>query len=291
MSQIKKITVSNTEISIMLQAGENDFISLTDMAKGSGDSSRAADIIKNWIRNRSTIEFLGTWESLYNPNFKVVEFDHFKKEAGLPTFTMSVNNWVESTHAIGIKSRPGRNGGTFAHKDIAFEFGAAISPVFKLYLIKEYQRLKESESHPLVKQWDVRRLLSKTNYLLHTDAIKENIIPKLSISKTKEYIVYANEADMLNLALFGYTAKDWEDANPTLSKKLNMRDTASINQLIVLSNMESYNSEMIKNGVPRDIRFSVLHKMAKEQLKTLDKNNAEQQFRKLSSSEGNTLKE
>ena len=279
---MKKITVNDTEITIMMQANENDFISLTDMAKGAGDSSRAADIIKNWIRNRSTIEFLGTWESLYNPDFKVVEFDHFKKEAGLPTFTMSVNNWVESTNAIGIKSKPGRYGGTFAHKDIAFEFGAAISPVFKLYLIKEYQRLKEAENNPLVRQWDVRRILSKTNYQLHTDAIKENIIPQLSISKKKEYIVYATEADMLNLALFGCTARDWEEANPELADKMNMRDTASINQLVVLSNMESYNSEMIKNNIPRDVRFDTLQRMAKEQLAHLDKNNAEQKFKRLS---------
>lgn len=283
MSPTKKITVNNTEISVLIQSNENDYICLTDMVKSKDDNSRAADVIKNWIRSRSTIEFLGTWETIYNPDFKVVEFDHFKKEAGLPTFTMSVSNWVEKTNAIGIVSKSGRYGGTYAHKDIAFEFGAAISPAFKLYLIKEYQRLKEAESNPLIQQWDVKRILSKTNYQLHTDAIKENIIPRLSISKAKEYIVYASEADMLNLALFGYTAKDWEEANPELSKKLNMRDTASINQLVVLSNMESYNSEMIKNGIPRDVRFSVLHRMAKEQLQLLNRNNAEHRFRKLSS--------
>lgn len=265
----------------MLQGKEDDYICLTDMARYK-DKERTDYIIQNWLRSRSTIEYLGVWEQLNNPNFNPIEFDGFRNEAGSNSFTLTPKQWVDKTNAIGIKSKAGRYGGTYAHKDIAFNFGMWLSPTFQLYVVKEYQRLKQEESNPLIQQWDVKRILAKTNYLLHTDAIKENIIPRLSISKKKEYIIYADEADMLNLALFGYTAKDWVEANPELSKKLNMRDTASINQLVVLSNMESYNSEMIKNGIPRDVRFNVLHRMAKEQLQSLDKNNAEYRFRKLS---------
>lgn len=281
MSPTKIIKVNDTNISVMLQGKEDDYICLTDMARYK-DKERTNYIIQNWMRARSTIEYLGVWEQLNNPNFKSIEFDAFKTESGSNTFTLTPKQWIEKTNAIGIISKAGRYGGTYAHKDIAFNFGMWLSPTFQLYVVKEYQRLKQEESNPLIQQWDVKRILAKTNYLLHTDAIKENIIPRLSISKKKEYIIYANEADMLNLALFGYTAKDWEEANPELSKKLNMRDTASINQLVVLSNMESYNSEMIKNGIPRDVRFNVLHRMAKEQLQSLDKNNAEYRFRKLS---------
>lgn len=289
MTKTRKIIVQSTEISVLLTGKEDDYICLTDMVKGKDDASRAADIIKNWIRNRSTIEFLGTWELLYNPNFKVVEFDHFKKEAGLPTFTMSVSNWVEKTNAIGIVSKSGRYGGTYAHRDIAFEFGAAISPAFKLYLIKEYQRLKEAESNPLIEQWDVKRLLSKTNYTLHTDAIK-SMIPKYGLSKFRQKLIYATEADMLNIILFGCTAEDWRDTNPELAKKgLNVRDTATINQLIVLSNIEAMNSELIKQKVERKKRMMFLHRVAKEQLSVLDKNNIEQKFRKISGNEQKQL--
>ena len=288
MSPTKKIIVDNTEISVILQANEKDYICLTDMARYK-DIERTNYVIQNWMRSRSTIEYLGVWEQINNPNFKSIEFDAFKNEAGANSFSLTPKQWIEKTNAIGIISKAGRYGGTFAHKDIAFNFGMWLSPTFQLYIVKEYQRLREAESNPLIQQWDVKRILSKTNYLLHTDAIKNNIIPRLSISKAKEYIVYANEADMLNLALFGYTAKDWEDANPELSKKLNMRDTASINQLVVLSNIESFNSELIKNNIPRETRFSVLHKMAKEQLQALDKNNAENRFRKLSSNENKLL--
>lgn len=277
MAPNKIIKVNDIEISISMQKDREDYICLTDMVKKEdGD-----DHIRNWMRSKNTIEFIGTWEIINNPAFKGVEFDTFLNEAGLNRFNMTPRKWIEATNAIGIVSKAGRNGGTYAHKDIAFEFGAWISPSFKLYLIKEYQRLKEAENNPLLLQWDVKRILSKTNYQLHTDAIKENIIPKLSISKTKGYIIYAGEADMLNLALFGYTAKDWEEVNPNLAKKMNIRDAASINQLIVLSNMESYNSEMIKNNIPREVRFSTLHKMAKEQLQSLDRNNTEQKFKKL----------
>ena len=245
MTKTSIMNVQGIEIALTT-INEEDFICITDIVKAKGGDARAADIIKNWIRNRSTIEFLGTWETLYNPNFKVVEFDHFRKEAGLPTFTMSVSNWIEKTGAIGIVSKAGRYGGTYAHKDIAFEFCSAISPMFKLYVIKEYQRLVELERSELALSWNVKRLLSKANYHIHTDAIKNVILPKLNISQMKQGLVYASEADLLNLVLFGCTAKQWQEANPELAKTMNIRDTATINQLIVLSNIESLNAELIK---------------------------------------------
>jgi len=252
--------------------GEDDFICLTDMAKAKNDDSRAADVIKNWIRGRSTIEFLGVWESIYNPQFKVVEFDHFRREAGLPTFTMSVTNWVEKTQAIGIFSKSGKNGGTYAHKDIAFEFGSAISPSFKLFVIKEYQRLKDIESNIYGIEWNVKRVLSKANYQIHTDAIKKYIIPKYGYTQAKEWILYADEADLLNLVLFRCTAKQWRDSNPErVLHGENIRDMASINELAVLSNLESLNSILIKNNVSKRERFKILNETAREQKETLDK--------------------
>ena len=275
-----KLKVQNVEISLAT-IDNQDYISLTDMAKGKNDEARAADIIKNWIRNRSTLEFLGTWEILYNPNFKVVEFDHFKKEAGLPTFTISVSNWVESTNAIGILSRKGKYGGTYAHKDIAFEFGAAISPVFKLYLIKEYQRLKELESNQYNLEWNVKRILSKANYHIHTDAVKNYILPTLS--DLKEAFVYADEADLLNLAMFGCTAKQWKAANPERALKgENIRDIASINELAILSNIESLNASLIKNNVAKEERFKILVETIKEQRAVLDKVDYLKSIKKLS---------
>lgn len=199
----------------------------------------------------------------------------------MPTFTLSVGNWVEKTNAIGIVSKAGRYGGTYAHKDIAFEFGAAISPMFKLYLIKEYQRLKEQENNPLLGKWNVHRILSKVNYTLQTDAIK-SLIPKYNISKFRERLVYASEADVLNIIIFGCTAKDWEISNPDLARKgMNLRGTATINQLVVLSNIEARNSELLKLGVEKNKRMVVLHQIAKEQLAVLDKDKAEQKFKKL----------
>ena len=275
-----KLKVQDVEISLAT-IDNQDYISLTDMAKGKNDEARAADIIKNWIRNRSTLEFLGTWEILYNPNFKVVEFDHFKKEAGLPTFTISVSNWVESTNAIGILSRKGKYGGTYAHKDIAFEFGAAISPVFKLYLIKEYQRLKELESNQYNLEWNVKRILSKANYHIHTDAVKNYILPTLS--DLKEAFVYADEADLLNLAMFGCTAKQWKAANLERALKgENIRDIASINELAILSNIESLNASMIKNNVAKEERFKILVETIKEQRAVLDKVDYLKSIKKLS---------
>ena len=275
-----KLKVQDVEISLAT-IDNQDYISLTDMAKGKNDEARAADIIKNWIRNRSTLEFLGTWEILYNPNFKVVEFDHFKKEAGLPTFTISVSNWVESTNAIGILSRKGKYGGTYAHKDIAFEFGAAISPVFKLYLIKEYQRLKELESNQYNLEWNVKRILSKANYHIHTDAVKNYILPTLS--DLKDAFVYADEADLLNLAMFGCTAKQWKAANPErVLKGENIRDIASINELAILSNIESLNASLIKHNITKEERFKILIETIKEQRAVLDKVDYLKSIKKLS---------
>ena len=289
MTKTSIMNVQGIEIALTT-INEEDFICITDIVKAKGGDARAADIIKNWIRNRSTIEFLGTWETLYNPNFKVVEFDHFRKEAGLPTFTMSVSNWIEKTGAIGIVSKAGRYGGTYAHKDIAFEFCSAISPMFKLYVIKEYQRLVELERSELALSWNVKRLLSKANYHIHTDAIKNVILPKLNISQMKQGLVYASEADLLNMVLFGCTAKQWQEANPELAKTMNIRDTATINQLIVLSNIESLNAELIKQGVSKEDRFSILRRTAEEQLAVLISRNAEQNFAKLASEDPKLIK-
>ena len=214
------------------------------MASAKDGDGRAADVIKNWIRTRYTIEFLGTWEIIHNPNFKVVEFDHFRMSAGLPSFVLSASEWMEKTNAIGIIVKKGRYGGTYAHKDIAFEFGSAISVPFKLYLIEEFQRLKEEEQKQL--GWSAKRELSKINYRIHTDAIKHNLIPA-EITKAQASIIYANDADVLNVAMFGMTAKQWRDANPDL--KGNIRDYASINELICLSNMENLNAVFIEQSV------------------------------------------
>lgn len=283
MAKTKKITVQSTEISVRLNGREDDYISLTDMARYKDNDPFA--VIGHWMRSRNTLEYLGAWEILHNPNFKPTEFDRFMNEAGFNSFTMSPKKWIDNTNAIGIQSKAGRYGGTYAHKDIAFNFGMWLSPVFQLYIVKEYQRLKEAENNPLVEQWDIKRLLSKTNYTLHTDAIK-SVIPKLKLSKFRERMFYADEADMLNIILFGCTAEDWREANPELARKgLNVRDTATINQLIVLSNIEAMNSELIKQRVERKKRMMFLHRVAKEQLSVLDKNNIEQKFRKLSSSD------
>lgn len=280
MAKTKKINAIGTEISVLLQGNEDDYICLTDMARFK-DLRRTDYIIQNWMRSRTTIEYLGVWEQLHNKKFNSIEFDGFRQQAGLNAFSLTPKEWVEKTGAIGIYSKAGRYGGTYAHKDIAFNFGMWLSPTFQLYVVKEYQQLKEEQSNPLLQHWDVKRILAKANYTLHTDAIKNIIIPKLSITKKKEGLVYATEADLLNLALFGYTAKDWVEANPELAKKLNMRDTASINELVVLSNLESLNSELIKQGMSRDLRFELLQHIAKEQLQVLNEQNAEFRFKKL----------
>ena len=282
MSKIKKLEIENAIISIT-KINENDFICLTDMAKAKKGDNRAADIIKNWIRTRTTIEFLGTWEMLYNPNFNVVEFDHFKSEAGLPTFVLSPKQWIEKTNAIGITSKSGRYGGTYAHRDIAFEFGAAISSTFKLYLIKEYQRFKAIESNQYNLEWNVKRILSKANYHLHTDAVKNYILPKKNYTKNTEWLSYAEEADLLNVALFKCTAKDWREANPELAKKgMNIRDIASINELAILSNIESMNAEMIRKGISKNERFKQLNEIAEYQLNVLNKKDSLKALKKIS---------
>ena len=271
MSTSKKtslITVQNVAVTIM-SVDQNDYISLTDMAKARTDASRAADVIKNWLRSRTTLEFLGTWESMYNPDFKVVEFDHFKSEAGLHTFTLSAKEWIEKTNAIGMYVQAGRYGGTYAHKDIAFEFGSAISPVFKLYLLKEYQRLKDEENDRLKLEWTAKRFLSKNNYLIHTDAVKNYVLPQKNYTKNTEWLAYADEADLLNVALFGCTAKAWRDANPELAKHSNIRDYASIAELTVLSNLETHNAELIKSGMGKEARFATLSRIAQYQLRVL----------------------
>lgn len=234
-----KIKVDNTEITI-ITFEERDYISLTDMANAKESESRAADIIKNWLRTRYAIEYMSVWEQINNPSFKVVESDHFKMQAGLTNFVLSASEWIEKTNAIGLIVKKGKYGGTYAHKDIAFEFGSAISVPFKLYLITEFQRLKEDEQKQI--GWTAKRELAKLNYHIHTDAIKQNLIPA-ELTPIQTAIVYANEADVLNVAMFGTTAKQWRDANPDL--KGNIRDYATINELICLANLENLNSVFI----------------------------------------------
>lgn len=258
-----KIIVQNTEITV-LQQDEKDYISLTDMANSREGESRAADVIKNWIRNRYTIEFLGTWEMIHNSSFKVVEFDHFRMQAGLPSFVLSVSEWIEKTGAIGLIVKKGRYGGTYAFKDIAFEFGTAISVPFKLYLIEEFQRLKEKEQKQL--GWSAKRELSKINYRIHTDAIKSNLIPE-EVTSVQASIIYAEEADVLNVAMFGLTSKQWREANPEL--KGNIRDYATINELICLSNMENINAVLINDGISQGERLVKLNQIAIQQMKVL----------------------
>ncbi len=263
---MSKIEVKGIEISIVKQ-NEQDYISLTDMIK----AKEGQFFIESWLRNRNTIEFLGIWETLNNPNFNSHEFDGIKKVAGLNSFNISVKEWVSKTNSIGVMAKAGRYGGTYAHQDIAFEFGTWISPEFKLYLIKEFQRLKEQEQKQLNPEWDFRRFLSKVNYRLHTDAIKENIIPKyINLSKDQEHYIYANEAEMLNVAVFGQTSKQWRENNPSeVLKGYNMRDMANIPQLTVLSNLENVHSIYIKEGLKPIDRLEKLKKVATEQLKSL----------------------
>ena len=268
-----KIIVQNTQINV-LNFKEQDYISLTDMASAKEGDSRAADVIKNWIRSRYTIEFLGTWEIIHNPNFKVVKFDHFRKSAGLPSFVLSASEWIEQTNAIGIIVKKGRYGGTYAHKDIAFEFGSAISVPFKLYLIEEFQRLKTEEQQQL--GWSAKRELSKINYRIHTDAIKQNLIPQ-EVTSVQASIIYANEADVLNVAMFGMTAKQWREANPEL--KGNIRDYATINELICLSNMENLNVVFIEQSMTQRERLVKLNQIAIHQMNILG--NGDEDNRKL----------
>jgi hypothetical protein len=270
--------LKNKLISIV-QQNDQDFISLTDMVRG----EEGSDHIRNWMRNRNTVEFLGLWESLNNPNFKPVEFDTFRKQAGLNSFNLTPKKWIEATNAIGLISKSGRYGGTYAHKDLAFEFGLWISPMFKLLLIKEYQRLKEIESNQYNLEWNVKRILTKMNYQIHTDAVKDCILPDRNYEKDKEWLVYAEEADLLNVVLFNCTAKDWRDANPEHAKKgLNIRDFASINELVVLANLESLNSILIRNNIDKTERFSQLKGIATLQKKALDEKDFLKTLKKIS---------
>jgi hypothetical protein len=255
------IEVKGNEITVFKHE-QNDYISLTDIAKYKTDDTSA--VIGNWMRNRNTIEFLGLWETLYNPDFKPLEFEGFRKEAGLNAFTMSPNKWVNATNAIGFIVKSGRYGGTYAHKDIAFKFANWISVEFELYVVKEFQRLKETETKEL--GWNVSRILSKINYHIHTDAIKENLIPE-KLSPTKIQQVYSSEADVLNVALFGITAMEWRNANP--DKEGNMRDFATLEQLVVLANLESMNALFIRQKLLQSKRLVLLNEQAIQQMKSI----------------------
>jgi len=266
MSKKETITVQGTEIAIVSMQ-EKDYICITDIAKYKSDDPTA--VIGNWMRNRNTVEFLGVWETLYNSDFKPLEFERFRGEAGLNAFTLSPQKWIEATNAVGIISKSGRYGGTYAHKDIAFKFASWISIEFELFVVKEFQRLKQDENYRFSLEWNLQRTLSKINYRIHTDAIKEHIIPHVV---TKEQITYkyAEEADLLNVALFGKTAKQWRDENPEM--KGNIRDYATLEQLVVLSNMESINALLIRQELPQSKRLVQLNSVAITQMSSLLKN-------------------
>ena len=256
------IEVQGAAIAIV-STGDHDFLSLTDMAKKFGDDS----LIYNWMRNRNTLELIGIWEQIHNPDFKGLEFETFRKEPGLNSFSLTPRKWIEATGAIGFQSRAGRyGGGTYAHRDIAFEFGSWLSPEFKLYLIKEFQRLKDEESDRLKLGWNLQRTLAKINYRIHTDAVRETLIPP-AITRQQASLVYANEADLLNVALFGQTAKEWRGAHPDAEG--NIRDQAPLEQLVVLTNLESLNSVLIRQGLSQPERLRKLNEIAISQMRTL----------------------
>ena len=261
------IHADGIEIAVVTTIGnEDDYISLTDMARHRNPEF-PADVVKNWLRLRSTLEFLGLWEQLNNPDFKLVEFDQFKNEAGSNAFVMSPQKWIKETNAIGLVSKSGRyGGGTYAHKDIAFEFASWLSPEFKLYIIKDYQRLKESEDHRLSLDWNVKRILAKANYRIHTDAIKANLIPP-ELPTMQQGFVYADEADVLNVALFGQTAQQWRQAHP--NEKGNMRDNTTIEQLLVLSNLENINAYLIEQAISQPERLKKLRATALQQMEAI----------------------
>ncbi|MDP2880796.1 MAG: KilA-N domain-containing protein [Azonexus sp.] len=261
---MKKLVVQDTLVSLT-RINDDDYISLTDIARVR-NPDEPKDVVKNWLRNRSTVEYLGLWEKINNVAFKGVEFDSFRLQAGSNSFTLSPNKWIEATAAIGIKSTAGRGGGTYAHRDIAFEFASWVSAEFKLYLIKEFQRLKEEEAVKLESGWDIKRSLAKINYKIHTDAIKETIIPH-RVSPAQSGLIYASEADLLNVALFGMAAKEWREQNP--NQPGNIRDAATVEQLVVLSNLESLNAAFIRQGVSQTERLKVLNDLAIGQLRSL----------------------
>ena len=283
MSPVKKIVVESVEVSILERPNRDDYFSITDMMKAKDGEFFVTD----WLRNRNTLEYLGAWESMNNPIFNYGEFATIRNQAGLNNFKISVKEWVEKTGAIGLSAKAGRYGGTYAHKDIALQFCMWISPVFQLYVIREYQRLKAQEQNPLLGEWNVKRVLSKVNYTIHTDAVKGFIIPQ--IDEKDQSFAYASEADLLNIALWGCTAAQWRNANPELAEKgLNIRDCGSINELVVISNMESMNAELIKRGNSKRDRYDFLKRMASEQLAHLNAIEADKQFRKLPSGQSDT---
>lgn len=277
-----KIEVNGIGISVITQPKDADFISLTDIAKYKNKIA-PADVVKNWLRRKDTIEFLGLWEQLNNPNFNMVDFDQFKNSAGSNAFTLSPKQWIESTNAIGLRSSSGRyGGGTLAHYDIAMEFASWVSPEFKLYIIKEFQRLKQSEAYNNAIEWNVRRELAKANYVLQTDTIKDCLIlPELTKGQINH--IYASEADLLNVALFGQTASEFRKQNP--DKKGNQRDHASIDQNIVMANLQSQNALMIEQGLPQSERLQTLRKLAIKQLHSLESNRTTDKIKKLSQSQ------
>ena len=258
-----KILVKGIEI-LTFTRNESDYISLTDMAKFKSYDSGV--VISNWISTKYTIQFMGAWEQVHNPNFNLMEFNKIKNEAGSNGYIVSSSSWIKQTRAIGIKCSAGRYGGTYAHRDIAFEFATWLSPEFKLFLIKEFQRLKEEENERLKLGWDVKRALTKINYRIHTDAIKEHLIPPRVLKQSAD-IIYANEADVLNMALFGKTAKDWRNEN--ISKDGNVRDYADVTQLVVLANLEGINAELIRRGLPQNERLTQLNQIAITQMRSL----------------------
>lgn len=262
-----KINVEGVEIAIFSQ-NDTDYISLTDMAKSQHENI----IITKWLSLKNTIEYLGEWEAMFNEKFNYTDFGTIKNTAGGNNFVLSVKEWIEKTGAIGITAKPGRYGGTYAHKDIAFQFGMWISPRFQLLLVKEFQRLKDEEQRRLGSEWDYRRFLSKANYTIHTAAIKDFVIPQLNLEKDREWLIYASEADLLSVGTFGFTAKQWREANPQLHLKgLNMRDLADAHELLVLSNLKGYNAILIEQGIDKYQRLLALKKAAEQQLKALRK--------------------
>ena len=277
MNKTTTIKIEDKLITIVKQ-NNKDFISLTDMVRDEAGN----DHIRNWMRNRNTVEFLGLWEQLHNPDFKGVEFDRFRSEAGLNNFSLTPRKWVKTTEAIGILSKSGRYGGTYAHKDLAFEFGGWISPMFKLLLIKEFQRLKETEADREKMEWDVKRMLAKTNFSLQNSAIKTHILPQINLEEAS--LSYREEADLLNLALFKCTANDWREANPDHAKKgHNLRDFATLNELVVLSNLASINAVLIRRDIPQEERFKELCEIADLQMKSLDRKRGHKTVRRVAS--------
>ena len=265
----KIIEVQNIKVNIT-NIDDNDYICISDFGKYKEGKSKADDIIRNWLRNRITLEFLGTWESIYNPNFNSVEFDGFRKSAGLHTFTLSVTEWCDKTNAIGIYSKRGKYGGTYAHKDIAFEFASWLSPEFKLYLITEFERLKTNEAYQEKIDWQANRILSKLNYVVHTDAVKTYIVSTLTEAQKK--FVYAEEADVLNVALFGMIAKEWRERNPKLAENGNIRDYTDLLHLVILNNLQNTNAELIEEKIPQSERLVRLNHSARRQMKVLKDN-------------------